>query len=275
MNTAGLPDYERPPVVETILGVQFAKIRGLTNAHLGAFWQYLGREDWPNAIDAPPVPAQFERFEKAPAWAGAGARLTLTQDLAVRIQLRNAQNNRMLQIQNGRLHLNWLGFGGDAYPRYDNVRADFEALWMRFRDFSADLSEGELRPNQWEVTYLNHILRGSVWETPADWGFFRHLHGVETTELVEPESFSGNWQFAIPNRRGRLHVQWQHAQQPGNAEELIRLTMTARGPLPSAPSNDQTILDGLDLGRDTIVRFFRDSMSEEANQHWGLAHAGD
>jgi hypothetical protein len=38
---ATFPDYERPPVVETVLGVQFDPLPDLCNAHLGAFWGTL------------------------------------------------------------------------------------------------------------------------------------------------------------------------------------------------------------------------------------------
>ena len=45
--------FERPPVVETVLGVQFKRLPGLTNAHLASFWRELG-SDWPE-IDFVPA----------------------------------------------------------------------------------------------------------------------------------------------------------------------------------------------------------------------------
>jgi hypothetical protein len=61
------PSYLRPPVVETILGVQFKPLRGLQNAHLGAFWKTLG-DEWPTVADAPPLEPQFERFDAGGMW---------------------------------------------------------------------------------------------------------------------------------------------------------------------------------------------------------------
>src|SRR5947209_1584702 len=39
------PKLDRPPVVESVLGVQFAPLE-LTTAHFGVFWKSLGA-DWP------------------------------------------------------------------------------------------------------------------------------------------------------------------------------------------------------------------------------------
>jgi hypothetical protein len=76
-----------------------------------------------------------------------------------------------------------------------------------------------------------------------------------------------------------LHIEWQHgsAQQiagdQGNAQTFIRLTLTARGPIPSENKDQPSILAGLDLGRSTIVHAFRHLMSDEANRYWGLKDA--
>ena len=47
---------------------------------------------------------------------------------------------------------------------------------------------GDFRSNQWEVTYWNNILKGTVWNTPADWKFFRLVPPLPTIEdLVHGE----------------------------------------------------------------------------------------
>ena len=116
--------FERPPVVETVLGVQFAKLPNFSNAHLGAFWASLGA-DWPHVKDVPPLEEQFETFGESSVWASQ-MRLKLTQSPAVRFQISNAAEDRMVQIQNGRLDYNWLSQSGSNYPRYKNVRPDFD-----------------------------------------------------------------------------------------------------------------------------------------------------
>jgi len=192
-----------------------------------------------------------------------------------RLQIRNKDGNRMIQVQNGRLHFNWLGEGGDKYARYANVREEFAKTLELFVAFVASERLGELRPNQWEVTYLNHIHKATVWTTPGDWGFFKPLGPVPTiNDLVEGESFAGEWHFVIPGQRGRLHVQWQHGKTArAIPKETIVLTLTARGPVPEGGNGTEAVLKGVDLGHDTIVRAFRSLMTDDANRYWELNNA--
>jgi len=273
-----LPDYDNPPVVETVLGVQFDRLPSFKIAHLGAFWNTLDTDEWPLALDAPLLPPQFEQFDKTAPWA-KGFHLQLTQGPTCRLQIKNNAGDRMIQLQNDRLHFNWLGESGDPYPRYDEVRKGFDWALNKFREFVGQQNLGDLQPNQWEVTYLNHIPQGSVWNTPKDWNFFRPLAGVFTVDgLVEGESFGGEWHFVIPDRRGRLHVQWNYGLKSVDNEaqnEVVRLDFTARGPIENNGDELQPVSDGLDLGRKTIVASFKELMSDDANKHWGLHNAND
>ena len=266
-----LPDYDNPPVIETVVGVQFQPLVGFTNAHLGAFWQSLNAEDWPSVKDMPLLPQQEERFTPEAQW-GKALRFQLSQDPTSRLQIRNIDGNRMVQIQNGRMHLNWLGEGGDRYPRYERVRAEFANCLTRLTRLVDDNQLGPLVPDQWEVTYVNHIPQNGVWQTPADWSFFKPLNVVPTIDgLIEAESFSGQWHFVIPDQRGRLHANWQHSKRSDTDEsEFIRLTLTARGPINGGDHAEESILSGVDLGRETIVLTFRHLMNDLANKEWKL-----
>jgi len=268
-----LPDYDRPPIVETILGVQFDRLPNFQNAHLGAFWKTLDTTEWPDVADAPPLPPQFERFAEAARWAKS-LHLQLTEDPACRLQIKNNDGSRMIQLQNTRLHFNWLGESGGNYPRYEKVRKGFVETLQQFLEFAATEKLGDLRPNQWEMTYLNQIPKGSVWNKPDDWDFFQPLHSVPNVAgVVQGESFSGEWHFVIPDQRGRLHVQWRHGcKSEPDQQEMIVLTLTARGPIDEGEDATQRIIDGLNLGRKTIVRSFKSFMSEDANKHWGLKY---
>jgi uncharacterized protein (TIGR04255 family) len=265
-----LPDYDNPPVVETVLGVQFDRLPGFKNAHLGAFWKTLDSNEWPTVVDVPLLPFQFERFTEAPQWS-KGLQLKLTQDPACRLQIRNKDNDRMIQVQNGRLHFNWLGKPGGGYPRYEKVRDGFEVALRQFSQFVGQESVGDLQPNQWEVTYVNHIPKGTVWSTPNDWSFFKPLAGVPMLPgLVQGESFSGEWHFVIPDERGRLHVQWRHGTQADAQEqEMVVLTLTARGSV----TDPGKVFEEIDLGHDVVVRSFASLVSRTANDYWRLKNA--
>lgn len=264
--------YARPPVVETVLGVQFDRVPALSNSHWGVFWKTLDQHEWPNVEDAVPLPNQMERFTDAARW-GAGLKIQLTDDPTSRCRIRNRLGDRMIQLQNTRLHLNWLGELGGEYPRYEMMRTEFEQNYRRFSDFVNTENVGQLKPNQWEVTYVNHIPRGTVWETANDWSFFKLLGSIPASSILIREDFQGTWRFAIPENRGRLHVEWQHAKKsPKDNTEFIRLVFTARGPMDLADDMLGAVLDGLDLGRKTIVATFKNFASDEANNYWGLKH---
>lgn len=281
MTPEALPEFERPPVVETVLGVQFEPLPDFRNAHLGVFWSFLNREDvrstlgrgWPHSIDAPKLDPQHERFGGEKPWRRLGFELKVSQDPSVRIQIQDADRNRMIQLQNGRLHYNWLGHEGGRYPRYHEIRPEFYKVLEQFEKFLAEEKFDELRHNQWEVTYVNHLPQGTVWNEPKDWkDVFRDLPGVRNCpESVHLESLASEWHFEIAPQVGRLHIQLGHGRvNTESGKDLLRLTLTARGPIGGTEGNCLDLDQGLDLGREIIVTTFKAVTSESAHVYWGL-----
>ncbi len=273
MTQDALPSFDRPPVIETVLGVQFDPIPKLTNAHLGAFWMTLG-DEWPHVADAPKLDRVEERFGAEQAW-GALIGLKLTQDPSSRVQIRNKDEDRMIQVQNGRLHYNWLGLHGGPYPRYKNVRPAFDKIWDQFKQFLESRSLDAPKPNQWEVTYVNSMPKGTVWKDPLDWG--KLLPGLGGPAIspngVALESFGGEWHFEIPPQRGRLHVKVHPGKQGGpDGDEILRMDLTARGPV-SENGGGASLDAGLELGHRTIVNAFVDLTSRDAHDYWRLQNA--
>ena len=179
----------------------------------------------------------------------------------------------MIQLQNGRLIFNWLRQENAKYPRYEVIRDEFKSYWDQFLAFAVDESIGEVKPNQWEVTYLNHIPRTTVWNSVHDWDFLRTIARINSLdEVVALESRSGQMLFTIPENSGRLNVSWQHGRTEANSEVMV-LNLTARGPVQTETSGIAAPFSGLDLGRSVIVRSFEKLMSKEANTFWGLKHA--
>jgi uncharacterized protein (TIGR04255 family) len=261
--------FDRPPVIETVLGAQFKPLPGLTNGHLGLFWSTLGK-DWSLGKDVPPLAPAYERFESEKSWAGIGGfSLQLTANPASRLQIRNAVQDRMTQVQNGRFHYNWLRIN-DVYPRYSAVFAEFSAQWGKFKNFVTDKALGQIEIDQWEVTYVNHILKGTVWDAPRDWSkLFRGLGLIETSTPGPVETLGIQTSFQLPDQKGRLHWKLQNAllaeAKPGVNREVLRLELTARGPVTEKINLDM----GLQLGHDAIIDAFVATTSDEAKKFWG------
>lgn len=274
MSPDTLPSFERPPVIETVLGVQFDPIPNLSNAHLGAFW-YSIRKDWPHVSDAQKLEIVKEQFGAEQTW-GRFVELRLSQDPTSRFQIRNNSEDRMIQVQNGRLHFNWLGQQGGPYPRYAEVRPEFDNIWRRFQEFLRSQSLDEPKPNQWEVTYVNHMPKGSVWNDPSDWGkLLPDLGGPGCAHVgINLESFRGEWHFEIPTQRGRLHVKaYPGRKNVPDGDDILRMDLTARGAITGESEKGLSLSAGLDLGHTTIVQAFVALTSEEAKSYWGIRDA--
>jgi uncharacterized protein (TIGR04255 family) len=265
----GLPKFDNPPVVETVIGVQFAPLRELSTAHIGWYWKECLDNRWTKVEQAVPLPDQFERFAEERSWVHPGIRIGLRpQSEPDRLQIIQDDDERMIQVQRTRFIYNWRKHGS-TYPSYATLRPEFDSRFDRFVSFAKGTGLGEPEPNQWEMTYVNHIEKGDLWSGPEDWlkvlpGFYAPLLGVAGQRL---ESFGGEWHLVIEPNRGRLHVAVSHGQvdQPEGREVLV-LQLTARGPIDE--KRGWSLDAGLELAHETIVRSFAAMTSKAAHEVW-------
>ncbi|TWT44733.1 hypothetical protein RAS1_11490 [Phycisphaerae bacterium RAS1] len=245
--------------------MQFENIAGLTNAHLGCFWQSLGA-DWPHVEDAAPIEPTFERFDEEQLWAPDIFKLRVSSERASRIRVRDEKRSAMIQVQRDRLHYNWVG-SGQEYPRYEAVLPKYRELAKQFSEFLQARGLGPLRPNQWELTYVNNILQGTVWDTPADWprvlpGLLGNVTAASTAAF---ENVGGTWRYEIAPRAGRLHVELTHVRVgAASGPHALRLVLTARGPADGIDA----VFAGLNKGHTAIVTMFSEITSQAAHAFW-------
>jgi uncharacterized protein (TIGR04255 family) len=264
--TTTAPVFEHPPVIEAVLGVQFAQLKGLSSAHVGWFWKKYLDCKWQKVADAVSLPDEFERFE--PTFPGPMRIKVEPLRLPARLQISWASDGRMIQIQSTRFHYNWNRIGGE-YPRYRSVREEFDRYFETFCRFIAEMKLGEVVPNQWELTYIDSIPQGTLWSTPADWhdvlpGLFSSRALPGTAEL---ESFGGEWHYQLPPRRGRLHVSVQLARVGDDPTPVLLMQTTSRGPIGN--EGVATLEEGLELGHRAAVETFIGLTSEKAHRAWG------
>lgn len=258
-----LPTYDAPPVVETVLAVQFARL-DLSNALAGWYWkQYLGKQ-WPKSAVAPRLDDAFERFGDERTWGTPSLRFTPGLE-APRLQVFREDNQRLVQIQDTKFIYNWKKLPGEPYPTYKKLLPEFEQHLEHFEKFISDENLGEVNRNQWEVVYVNFIPKGDMWQTAADWEsiFPAFKNPVDHLEL---DSVSSTWQYVIGKNLGRLRIELRHAktQDDDKPQEVIRLQLAARGPI----TEKVTLRAGCDLGHETIVRAFTKMTSSEAHKGW-------
>lgn len=263
-----LPKFDAPPVVETVLSVQFAPIANFTGAHAGWFWKsHLVNHpgDWRQVLEVQKLDEPIERFGAEEVWKGPGITFETMMPVS-RFQFIRADEARMIQLQNTRFILNWKK-AVDKYPSFGALLPEFVAAFECFRRFLRDAELGELALNQWEMTYVNLFDKGELWQTPRDISeIFSQIHIPEMYKsLAHPETILANWRYVLGDNQGRLHVSLANVRIPPENKESLRLQFVARGGIaPGEVSADKYF----NFGHEAVVRSFAAITSEKAQKVW-------
>ena len=262
-------DFERPPVVETVLGVQFAPMEGWSIPHFGLLWSEI-KDRYPRFEVQPPIGAEVGlRFGRD---ASDPNKPTVDfGSIPVRCWFFDASEATLLQVQSNCFFHNWRKVTGrEQYLHYDKVRPLFREGWLKFLEFLK--RHGIEQPNvfQCEVSYVNHIERGKEWQTFADLASVLPVwSGHHSDEfLPQPEVVSVNAVYPIADKRGRLQVVMQPAIRQLDSVEILQLTLTARAKPLSGHIDD--ILACFDGGHEWVVRGFKSFTSPTMHKVWGL-----
>ena len=269
----GRPKFDRPPVVETALSVQFAPLAQYTGAHAGWFWkEYLDKlgepsKEWSQVVEAPKLPDQFERFGAEDVWVPPSVKLFPGMQ-SPRTLIIRSDGERMIQIQDSRFILNWKK-QSDDYPSYDALVPEFRTLLHTFESFAAEGHLGELAYNQWEVVYVDQFKKGEMWESARDWGkIFPGLSmppvSINQVPRTNDETMSADWRFSLAGQLGRLYISLKQVRIPPSNDEVLNITFVARGPVTASQSWEQ----GLDNGHDAITAMFLSITSAQAQESW-------
>lgn len=262
-----LPEFDEPPVIETLLGVQFSPLVHFSIPHFGLYWARI-REEYPNYEVQPPLGPVVEKFGEE-IGKEASFRFELVHVPEVRCWFKDKTGTRLTQVQRGRFIHNWRkAKDEDVYPRYAKIKPKFAEEWKGFSRFVEETDLGKLEVNQCEVTYVNHIELGKGWES---YGELNRVIACWSGRfsgkfLPAPESTLLNTSFVIPEQKGRLHITMQRVIRTRDAKEVLQLTLTARGKPDSSRLAD--IAEWFDLGHEWIVRGFTDFTTEEMHKLW-------
>ncbi len=258
-----LPDFDHPPVVETVLAAQFEPIAGMRTVHFGLFWQRI-RDSFPLTEEKPALEAAFERFGEAPKRIPR-IRFEAREDAnPERMWFVNQPGTEMIQLQVDRFIKNWRKTSSEAeYPRYEKtIKPGFLRDLDIFKDFLLTEQLGAIRMNQCEVTYVNHIVAGEGFE---NWGdakkVFSFLGGLP--DSVEDGVFAFRLPILAEDKPvGRLKIDIQPAVRETDQKAMYVMQLTARGFVGAG-------LEFFDLGRAAIVMAFADLTTESMHSVWG------
>lgn len=270
-----LPEFDKPPVVELVLDIQFQPLPGLDVPRLGLLWQEF-KNEFPRVEQQPRVAPLVERF---------GPAVSLEPQLLIepfatlplpRLWFLDAERSQLIQVQNDRFIHNWRkADGGSPYPRYVSLRERFRQELARFEEFLRREDAGQLVPDLCEISYFNHIEPGS------EWSHHGQLHEVfriwkpdfdpNLRPDGDPEAASLEFRFLIPDEGGKPLGRWRVTVQPGFTRDgelpILVVRNTARG----KPIGEgvEGALGFLDVGHDWAVRGFAAMTTEAMHAAWG------
>lgn len=262
-----LRDFSDPPVIETVISVQFPPITGFTLAHVGLYWQLIRKEFIGVECREP-----LGHIKEGSSGQKGKTRVELKMlpEPPVRFWFRDEKGNQLIQLQKDRFVHNWQKVSGEEiYPRYESVLSKFESEWVRFGEFLKAEKLPAPEVDQCEVTYVNHI------EYEKGWKGFGELSKViacwsgELSEgfLPPPEKVNLNVTYLLPEKQGRLYISMQPVIRARDAKEVLQLNLIARGA--PATSENEDVFHWLDLGRQWVVEGFTDFTTKGMHSVWG------
>jgi uncharacterized protein (TIGR04255 family) len=254
-STKALPSYKNPPVNEVVCGMRFHNPDNLRIPHIGLLWDKF-RSEYPIIQHAPPI---------------AGAKGEIPVDNATglplpRVWFINKSDDQLIQFQFDRFYFNWRR-RQDDYPRYPYVIKNFESVLNTIVNFFNEFELGELKPIEYELSYINHIPKGQEWNTVDDLPrIFSDFVWKQTTGRFLPSPENVVWQtnFPLPEKKGHLIVNLKQAIRTEDKVPLFVFELTARRLLESTSKN--AIREWFDVAHEWIVRGFTDLTTHEVQK---------
>lgn len=271
-----LLDFERPPVSEVVIGVQFGTTL-FSNIHAGMFYERM-KKRYPKVSEQDPLAATFETFGLKPVQPPT------FQFTTGRIPTRYwfvAENNcELIQVQNDRFLHNWRQTQStEKYPRFRRLFSEFSLELEAWQRFLQEQNIGDLHLNQCEVTYINHIFTpdgsepfGQLGKIFKFWNENIHLDGALPLENV-----SGALRFLLNDGSGvpygRLHAEIIPAVHNETQKSVIQFQLTAR-----AKPQQETIVsakEAIERCHLAVIQSFAALTTNEMHAFWGLKNVSD
>ena len=258
-----LPEFQNPPINEVVCGVQFEALEKWQTVHFGLFWQRV-QQEYPNFSDHQPLVVLPDPM-KPPAGVG----IAVQGDLVPlrRVWMVDQTGRYLMQVDPPRFLHNWRKVKDtDSYPRFQAAYPRFTKSLELFRSFARDSSLGETRPNQYELSYINHIFADELGKFPQAVNKFVTFYTWQSAFLAEPTAAAIQLTIPMPRSRGNLSVSIKHGIRGSDQREVLLLELTARG---SADPSGSDMTEWFELAHETIVRGFAEVTTTEAHKMWG------
>jgi uncharacterized protein (TIGR04255 family) len=261
-----LPHYKRPPLVETVCGIQFEPLAKFSSVHFGEFWEVV-KAEYPEVEDQTPLP---EVLEGTPAQAPHLSAQIMEKLPLPRVFYKDRTGNFLLQVQPSRFLSNWRKQkDSDEYPRFGAAQEKFARGWKVFLEFLDRSGIGKPSANQYELSYINHITAGEAGSFPLALAEFLPMFSwvTESRKFSSAlEVVGSRLKYALPESKGALYVTINHGTRKTDGASIAVIDLTVRGP---AKEDWSDFSDWFALAHESAVLMFMEITSPSAQAIWG------
>ena len=252
-----MPSYRKPPIDEVVSGMRFQVPSGLRMTHIGLLWNRF-RKEYPNIEHAFPIAMTKGEI---PTDSVTGLPLP-------RVWFINEKDDQLIQFQSDRFYYNWRR-RKDEYPRYQFVIKNFEYVLNTILEFFNEFGLGQLKPLEYELTYINHIPQGQGWSSVGNLeGVFVDLNWDASAHTFLPNPISVSWQntFELPGNKGHLNAALRVATR--TTDKVPVLVLELRATVTGELSIGGTSREWFNLAHEWIVRGFTDLTTSSVHKIW-------
>jgi uncharacterized protein (TIGR04255 family) len=255
-----LPTFDRPPVVEVVLGFEFqpvAEFGAVRLAQLAMLWQArypVVQEQQPLPMSPPiGVPGQFPAM-----FVNIGAP-------AIRLWLLSEDGSLLLQLQRDRLILNWRHASSDPYPHYDTLRPQFVRALRELTAFVREHGLGSIVGSAVEVSYVNEVVTESG--LPSLSGILTAVSGQDH-HLGMPVASRIIQAYNARSTGSGPAVLTLTADTQGRGPNSTLITLTYRAAV-SLDATEEDVMGTMDLGHRDVLIGFAESTTDAMHTAWG------
>jgi len=265
-----LPSFERPPVIETVLGVFFRPLRTFNSVRQGIFWREDLQVDFPDFEVRAPVDEIVERFDADSGYLQPGIRWQVSNEPDTpRLWAKSASGEHILQLQRNALLANWLRRA--EYRPFDQRLADFERRFQQFDAFSLNSLKEQVVPVSATISYINHIPveGGETWASAIERILTCWSSPPAKSWLPAIDRGLLQFSFAFPEDGGRLHATVTPTKSKEVASVSVQLELTGRIMFRKEQQTLAHLLTGLSMAHKWVVMGFADLTRPEMHAYWG------
>lgn len=262
MTDAGLPQFEHPPVVEAVIGIEFSplEVRTLDLLRYADSWA----EHYPTITEVPSLEPTQPPGQPVPQLT-----LQLTGPLPpIRLWMTSPDEQFLVQLQRDRLLMNWRKTVQDAeYPGYAELRRRFDAQLASFVERILGSDPTGMIVLGVEFTYFNRVIHN---QTPDQ--LFRHFSEPVKDLPGTPVAMRFQEIRNISDDRARTHGQLTLSSepQPTEAGTIEQFNITTRW-FPEGITPGDTLQTLIDKGHETSRAAFVALTTHEKQTEWGIS----